>query len=374
MGHPGSVDFGRAPFLAIWETTRSCALACAHCRACAIPGRDGDELDAAEGKALLSDAAGMGCPIFILSGGDPLNRPDLDELIAYGKSLGLRMGTIPAATPSLTRPRVFALKDAGLDQMALSLDGPDAALHDRFRATPGAFDLTVRAAGWAREARLPLQINTVLAAWNLPYLERMIELVGSLGIVFWEVFFLIPIGRGGGLASITAEQFEEVFARLHRLNGEKDFVVKLTEAPHYRRFVIQKERAAGEGAAARIKHVIARPRGAGGSLGLSPEAVNAGKGFVFIDHQGWVCPSGFLPIKTGNVRETPMSRLYREHPVFLELRDPAKLEGKCGVCEFSRICGGSRARAAAMTGDRLASDPFCAYEPARAGTLHEEKA
>lgn len=363
MSHMPAVDFSKAPFLTIWETTRSCGLVCAHCRASAIPGRDPQELSTEEGKSLMDDVASMGCPIFILSGGDALNRPDLDELIRHGKSRGLRVGTIPAATELLTRERVLALKAAGLDQMALSLDGPTAQLHDRFRGVPGAYDLTLRAAGWAREAGLPLQINTVLAAWNLPHLEAMVELVSSLGVVFWEVFFLIPVGRGGSMASISAEDFERVFERLHRLNSERDFVIKLTEAPHYRRFVIRKEKEAGGDVGARVKRVIARPRGVGGSLGLSPEAVNAGKGFAFVSHVGDVCPSGFLPVVTGNVRRTPLSTLYREHPVFVELRDPNALKGKCRMCEFARICAGSRARAAAITGDRLGSDPFCAYEP-----------
>lgn len=368
-GHPERVDFSQAPFLVIWETTRSCALACAHCRASAILGRDPRELSTEEGKALLEDAAGMGCPIFILSGGDPLNRPDLDELIGHGKAAGLRMGTIPAATASLTEARVRRLKDAGLDQMALSLDGPTAELHDRFRGMPGAFELTIRAAGWARAAGLPLQVNTVLASWNLPFLEQIVELVSSLRIVFWEVFFLIPVGRGSALASITPEEFERVFERLHRLNGERDFVIKLTEAPHYRRFVIQKETPGGGAVAERVARVIARPRGVGGTLGLSPEAVNAGKGFAFVDHIGSVYPSGFLPIETGNVRERKLSDLYRKHPLFMRLRDPKALSGKCGACEFSRICGGSRARAAAVTGDPLASDPYCVYQPSVAEAL-----
>ncbi|MBI4422925.1 MAG: TIGR04053 family radical SAM/SPASM domain-containing protein [Elusimicrobia bacterium] len=360
-----SCDFDVAPFLVIWETTRSCALACRHCRASAILGRDPGELSTEEGKRLLTDAAGMGCPIFILSGGDPLNRPDLDALIVHGKAAGLRMGTIPAATASLTRERLLRLRDAGLDQLAFSLDGPTAELHDGFRGVPGAFDLTLRAAGWAREAGVPLQINTVLAAWNYRYLEEMVRLVSRLKVVFWEVFFLIPIGRGTAEASLTAEQFEAVFDRLHRLNAEQDFVIKLTEAPHYRRFVIQREAGKKDGreAAKRIQHIIARPRGAGGSLGLSPQAVNAGKGFAFVDYLGNVCPSGFLPIVAGNVRERTLSSLYRTSPVFVTLRDPKLLKGKCGLCEFSRICGGSRARANAVTGDPLASDPFCAYEP-----------
>ena len=363
-GHPAPVDFGRAPFLACWETTQSCGLACSHCRADAILRRDPRELTTEEGKRLLEEAAGMGTPIFILSGGDPLNRPDLEELVRHGKRAGLRMGTIPAATASLTRERILSLKRAGLDQMALSLDGPTPELHDGFRGVPGSYARTIEGASLIREAGLPLQINTCFAAWNFQHLEEMVALVRRLGVVFWEVFFLVPIGRGQNLQSLSPGQFEAVFERLHRLNTEESFVIKLTEAPHYRRFVINKERAAGaEGAAERIRRVLARPRGVGGGLGLSPEAVNAGKGFVFIDYLGNICPSGFLPIPAGNIRKDSLAAVYRDSPLFKELRDPKLLKGKCRFCEFAAVCSGSRARAWAMTGDYLAADPYCAYIP-----------
>ena len=363
-GHPAPVNFDQAPFLAIWETTQSCGLACSHCRASAILRRDPGELTTEEGKRLLDQAAAMGTPIFILSGGDPLNRADLEELVRHGKGAGLRVGTIPAATPSLTRERILSLKRAGIDQIAFSLDGPAPALHDGFRGVPGSYARTIEAAAWVREAGVPLQINTCFAAWNFQYLEDMVELVRRLGVVFWEVFFLVPIGRGQSMQSLSPGQFEAVFERLHRLNAEEPFVIKLTEAPHYRRFVINKERAAGrEDAAARIRHVLARPRGIGGGVGLSPEAVNAGKGFVFIDYLGNVCPSGFLPIPAGNIREKPLAEIYRDSALFKELRDPKRLKGKCGLCEFAAVCSGSRARAWAMTGDYLATDPYCAYIP-----------
>lgn len=369
-GHPGAVDFDRAPFLVIWETTRSCGLSCRHCRASAILGRDPDELSTDEGVALLKDVASMGTPIFILSGGDPLNRPDLEELIRAGKDAGLRMGTIPAATGNLTQERILRLKEAGIDQIAFSLDAPTAELHDGFRRVEGSFSKTLQGVAYVHEAGVPLQVNTVLGAWNFEHLEAMIRLVLELKVVFWEVFFLIPIGRGADMRSISPAQFEQAFERLHRLNGETDCVIKLTEAPHYRRYVVQKEEAhSGRGgrlASERIRHVLARPRGVGGSLGLSPQAVNAGKGFAFVDHRGDVCPSGFLPIVAGNVRRSSVSRLYRESPVFVALRDPRQLKGKCGACEFARLCGGSRARAAAVTGDPFSTDPYCAYEPAAA--------
>ncbi len=361
---PRVADFDSAPFLVIWETTRSCGLACKHCRAEAILGRDPGELTTGEGKDLLSQIAAMGTPIAVLSGGDPLNRPDLDELVRHGKSVGLRVGTIPAATRNLTRERVRALAAAGLDQIAFSLDGPSAAAHDSFRQVSGSFAKTLEGAAFAREAGLPLQINTCFASWNLPDLEEMVKLISSLGVAFWEVFFLVPMGRGREMECLTAEQFEDVFARLHRLNDEVPFVIKVTEAQHYRRHVILKETEGQPGGAAeRIKHILARPRGIGGGIGLSPQAVNSGKGFAFVDHRGEICPSGFLPIPAGNIRRDRLADVYRKSPLFRDLRDPSRLKGKCGVCEFSSVCGGSRARAYAMTGDYLETDPFCAYEP-----------
>ncbi len=364
--HPGRVDFSQSPFLVIWETTRSCGLACQHCRASAILKRDPGELTTAEGRDVLTQVAAMGTPICILSGGDPLNRIDLEELVRHGKREGLRMGTIPAATPNLTRARIQGLKDAGLDQLAFSLDAPTALLHDQFRGVPGSFAKTMEGIGFAHDVGLPLQINTCFAAWNIDSLEEMIQLVSRLGIVFWEVFFLVPMGRGQAMKGVTSEQFEMAFDRLYRLNDEASFIVKITEAPHYRRFVVQREKSLGkssEAASAHIQHVLARPRGVQGSMGMSPQAVNAGKGFMFIDHLGAICPSGFLPIQAGHVRTHRLAEVYRNTLLFQDLRNPALLKGRCGVCEFGSMCGGSRARAYAMTGDYLAEEPFCAYVP-----------
>lgn len=369
MGPPPAVDFDTTPFLIIWETTRSCALACRHCRADAILGRDPGELSTQEGYKLLDEAADMGVPIVVLSGGDPLNRPDLEDLIAYGKSRGLRMGTIPAATPNLTLERIRSLRAAGVDQIAFSLDAPTAELHDGFRRTPGAFAKTLEGVHYAHWSGVPLQINTCFGAWNLQYLEQMVELVTSLKVVFWEVFFLVPQGRGREMEGLTPAQFEAVFERLRRLNREVPFVIKITEAQHYRRFVIRRERQAAEAegdssrADGRIEHALARQRGVNGGMGLSPKAVNSGKGFLFVDHLGNICPSGFLPISVGNVRTTSIAKAYRESPLFRDLRDPAKLKGKCGLCEFADVCGGSRARAYALSADPLESDPSCLYQP-----------
>jgi radical SAM protein len=373
-GHPHgvprafAVDFARAPFLVIWETTQSCALVCRHCRASAQPGRDPRELTTEEGFRVIDEVAELGTPIMILSGGDPVNRPDLLDLIRHGKSRGLRMATIPAATDCLTRELVEGLKAAGLDQMAVSLDFPRSELHDGFRGVPGAFAKTMQAVAWAHEAGLPLQVNTTVCGDTAPYLEEMAEFVQKLGIVFWEVFFLVPMGRGSLLTGLSASECERLFEVIYRVQKKEGFIVKVTEAPHYRRHVAQRElREAGE--PARPKGEVAMParltvsEGPGHTVGLAPRGVNSGNGFLFVSHQGEIMPSGFLPIPVGTVRETSLAQAYREAPLFRQLRTPSLLKGRCGRCEFREICGGSRSRAYGLTGDPFETDPWCSYEP-----------
>jgi radical SAM protein len=362
------VDFRRAPFLVIWETTQACALACRHCRASARPWRDPFELSTAEGKDLIEQVAGMGTPLLVLSGGDPVNRPDLFDLVRHAKACGLRTATIPAATTDLTEELVHRLKDASLDQMALSLDFPTAAQHDAFRGVPGAFEKTLQAAAWARAAQLPLQINTTVCGDTVPFLEEMAALVERLGAVFWEVFFLVPTGRGSELQGLPAEECERVFDLLYRTQKKGGFVVKVTEAPHYRRHVAQRERRLqGEhgrpSGAVAMPALLTRSEGPGHTVGLAPRGVNAGNGFLFVSHVGAIYPSGFLPLSAGNLRTTRLDDAYRGSDLFLALRDPDRLKGRCGACEFRFICGGSRSRAYAMTGDFLETDPWCTYQP-----------
>ncbi len=366
-----SVDFDQAPFLVIWETTQACDLACSHCRASAQPQRHPGELSTAEGEDLLSQVADMGTPVFILSGGDPVKRPDLFQLIRRGKQVGLRMGTIPAATTRLSEDLVRGLKDAGLDQMALSLDFPTAELHDAFRGVPGAFAKTMDAVEWAHRHALPLQINTTLCGRSAPYLEQMVALVERLDIVFWEVFFLVPMGRGESLGGLQAEQCESLFEILYRVQKHAPFVLKVTEAPHYRRFVAQHEHHQPQtSAGAALPQLLQRSEGPGHTVGLAQRGVNSGNGFAFVSHTGEVFPSGFLPIVAGNVRTQPLAEIYRESPLFRALRDPEALLGRCGRCEYRAFCGGSRSRAYALTGNYLATDPWCGYEPqARAAAV-----
>jgi radical SAM protein len=366
---PSSVDFAVAPFLVIWETTQSCALACRHCRASAQPGRDPGELTTEEGLRLVDQVAEMGTPILVLTGGDPVNRPDLLDLIRHGKSRGLRMATIPAATDCLTRELVQSLKAAGLDQMAVSLDFPRAGQHDAFRGVPGAFTKTMEAVSWAHEAGLPLQVNTTVCGDTAPSLEEMAEFVQGLGIVFWEVFFLVPMGRGSVLAGLSASECERLFEVIYRVQRKDGFVVKVTEAPHYRRHVAQREMKDGGAASARpggpaaMPARLTRSEGPGHTVGLAPRGVNSGNGFLFVSHLGEIMPSGFLPIPVGNVRAMEIARAYRETPLFRQLRTPSLFKGRCGRCEFRDICGGSRSRAHALTGDPFETDPWCSYEP-----------
>ena len=344
------LDFTQAPLLLIWEVTRSCELACRHCRASAENRRDPRELSTAEGFRLIDDVAKMGTPLIIFTGGDPFQREDLEDLVRYARGAGLRVGTIPATTDRLTRERLVSIKEAGIHQIAISIDGATAAEHDDFRRVEGSFAKAMQGAAWARELGIPLQTNTVFGAWKLDRFDAIANLVESLGIVFWEVFLLVPTGRGSALEGCSADQIEELYGRIHALSKRVNFIIKITEGQTYRRFVARQE---GDTDQAAI-----------GKCFFSKKVVHAGNGFCFVDHLGNVCPSGFLPMECGNVRDTSVIDIYREHPVFRQLKDPSRLKGKCASCEFLAVCGGgSRARAFALTGDLDASDPTCAYVP-----------
>lgn len=349
----GSIDYHRAPRLVIWEITRACALACQHCRAAAIDQRDPGELTTAEGRRLIDDVAAMGTPLIVFTGGDPLQRDDLEELVHHACTRGLTVGTIPATTPRLTRERVLALRQAGVHQLALSVDAETAAKHDAFRGVAGTFEKLLEAATWIRDAGVNLQANTVFGAWNAQDFDALAAFVQELGVVFWEVFFLVPTGRAATLHGCSAEQMEQLFDKLCRLALQAPFVIKVTEGQHLRRFVAE-HYDDGDPTTVRLRR----------QLMLTGPPVNAGHGICFVDHVGDVYPSGFLPLVCGNVRQQSVSEIYRTHPVFRQLRQFDLLQGKCGVCEFRDLCsGGSRARAYAVHGHYLAEEPFCAYKP-----------
>jgi len=356
------LDFDQTPLLVIWEVTRACALACQHCRAAAIDQRDPLELTTDEGKALIDDVVKMGTPLIVFTGGDPLQRVDLEELIRHARSRDLRVGAIPAATPRMTRERLQSLRDAGVHQLAMSLDGSTKQRHDDFRQVEGSFDLTMQGAAWARELEIPLQINTVLGQYNYDDFDALADWAVRLGVVFWEVFFLVEVGRGTELKGCTPEQCEDLFARLYKMAQTCGFKIKVTEAPHYRRHVMQNSNgAAPKPADGKVFHRADVPHPLRPYVGMG---VNDGKGFVFVDHQGNVCPSGFLPIECGNIRQTSIIDIYRDSPTFKALRNIDLLEGRCGACEYRDMCGGSRARAFAADGNMQSEDKSCIYDPA----------
>jgi len=263
----------------------------------------------------------------------------------------------------LTREALVRLQACGLARLAISLDGPTAAIHDAFRRVPGSYEWTLQAVRWAREIGLPAQINTTVTRHNLRHLDDIITLLQTLDIVLWSVFFLVPTGRGQSSDLISAEEFEQVFEKLYQTSRQVKFDIKSTEAQHYRRFLLQKRTAARRGG--QTDAAMAKVFGATSAdgIGRAPRGINDGKGFVFISHRGEVFPSGFLPVSAGNVRHESLAELYRQSPLFLALRDSANLKGKCGICEFREVCGGSRARAYAMTNDMFAEEPNCVYQP-----------
>jgi radical SAM protein len=371
-----AIDFNERPFIAIWEVTQACDLACVHCRASAQPDRHPMELSTDEGKRLIDQIAALQVPVFVLTGGDPIKRPDLFELIGHAHSAGVRVSLTPSATPLLTREIVVRLKEAGLARLAVSMDGASANTHDAFRGMTGSFARTLDAVRWANEIGLPVQINTTFSRRNIAEIDAIVALMESLKIALWSVFFLVPTGRGKLDDLLDADEFEQVFAKIYSLSKNAIFDIKTTEAQHYRRFLLQQivaERRAGAGIhATQVK--------AEDNIGRAPRGLNDGKGFVFISHTGEVFPSGFLPLSAGNIRHQPLGEIYRKSPLFQSLRDTSKLEGKCGACEFKEICGGSRARAYALTGNPNAEEPCCSYIPKgyiqpspsvrRASTLH----
>ena len=370
---PNTMSFDERPFIAIWETTQACDLACVHCRACAQPARNPFELSTAEARRLIDEIAAMEVPVFVLTGGDPLKRPDIFELVRYASEHNVRISLTPSATPLLTRENIRQLKECGLARLAVSLDGPTAEIHDAFRRVQGSYEWTLNAVRWAREAGLPVQINTTITRHNLCQLDDTIALLEKLDIVLWSVFFLVPTGRGQSIDLISAEEFEAVFQKLHKTSQRVVFDIKSTEAQHYRRFLLQRRtemrRRSQDPASTfqRFPQYADVPMGmeTPDGIGRAPRGINDGKGFVFISHMGEVFPSGFLPVSGGNVRKQSLREIYCNSPLFRSLRDSKNLKGKCGRCEFREICGGSRARTYALTGDMFAEEPCCVYEPKR---------
>jgi radical SAM protein len=347
------MNFDQAPMLVIWEVTQACDLACVHCRASAQPERHPHELTTEQGFRLLEEIRSFGDPLMVFTGGDPLKRPDLLDLVRHSVRIGLRTNVTPSATPLLTAQAIDSFKAAGVARMAISVDGPDAATHDDFRGIPGTFDRAMFALRHARDIGLDTQFQTTVTRRNMHRLDEVAEIVKEVRSKMWSLFFLIVTGRALENDDLEAAEYEKVFEFMYELSKTAAFGIKTTEAMHYRRYVAQRIKA---------EHGITENENAKG-VAWRTAGVSDGKGFVFVSHTGEIFPSGFLPVSGGNVLRDRLTEVYRESDLFRTLRDTSQRGGKCGLCEYQKVCGGSRSRAYAFTGDYLAADPRCVYEP-----------
>ncbi len=354
-------DFNMAPFTIAWEVTRACAYACVHCRADAMHVADPNELNTEEALRLIDRLAEFGSPILIFTGGDPMMRKDLHELIAYATQKGLRCSLTPTATALPTTARLEKVRDAGIRRIALSLDAPSAEIHDNFRQVVGSWQRTMDILHRAQEIGISVQVNTTISKHNVDILDEMVPFIQEVGAVQWSLFFLVPTGRAQVKNMISAEEHERTFNWLYDLSKTAPFDIKSTAAPMYRRVAIERKRAEQGG----DKPVTFQGAGFQYADGLNrpTRGVNDGNGFLFISHVGDIQPSGFLPLTAGNVRTDDVIDVYRNSQLFTDLRTPDKIKGRCGICEYRDVCGGQRGRAYGVTGDYLESDPACLYIP-----------
>ncbi len=352
--HRVARDYTDRPMLVYWEMTQACGLACRHCRAEAMPSPHPLELNHAESRDLLRQIAAFGDPLphLILTGGDPLQRTDLLELVDDARALGLDVSITPSATQNLTRDVLTQFKAHGIQSLGLSLDGSTAQRHEAVRGVPGCFDWTVRAARLAEEFDLPIQVNTLVSQETDDDLPAVYDLLQTFKVMRWSLFFLIAVGRGKVLQEVTPERGEELMNWVYDLARVAPFAIKTTEAPSYRRIALNRMRAEGMPPEQIQRTSVYHGFG-----------IRDGHGIMFVSNTGDIHPAGFLPLAAGNVRKTDLAETYRRSPLFLDLHNPGALKGKCSRCEHRVICGGSRARAFAYTGDPLESDPFCPYQP-----------
>ncbi len=337
-----------------WEMTQACALACRHCRAEAMPSPHPDQLSFEDSVAFLRQIPDFGepKPHLILTGGDPLERQDLYPLIDEAHSLGIPLSITPAATAALKRETFEKLKKHGVAGLGLSLDGSTASRHDSIRGVPGTFDRTLQAMRWAQELELPLQVNTLVSEETVDDIPAIYELLKPYTPARWSLFFLISVGRGKVLASLPPTESEELMRWVYQTAKTSPFIIATTEAPSFRRVALEEMRSEGM-TGEQIKR----------SAPFRSFGIRDGNGVMFVSHTGDICPAGFLPVAAGNVKRDRLTEIYRHSPIFESLHDPSQFEGRCGHCEYHTLCGGSRARAYEATGDILASDPLCTYEP-----------
>jgi AdoMet-dependent heme synthase len=361
------VDFSQRPMLVFWETTRACLLACRHCRASATTQAPPGQLSTAEGRALIDQVAGFGrpYPILVLTGGDCLLRPDLFHLVDYAVSLGIPVCLSPSVTPLLDAAMIDRIARSGIRAVSVSLDGCRARTHDGVRGIAGHFDKTVTAIAGLADAGITVQVNTTVMAANTGDLPGIAALMTRAGAHIWEVFFLVQTGRGTAAAPLSAAAHEDVCHFLYDASAY-GFIVRTVEAPFFRRVVAARRAGAAPPDSALYRTLAGRLTDLLGPGTGRPSAHTAptrdGKGIVFVAHDGQVYPAGFLPLGLGSIRARPLREIYRDDPLLRSIR-AAEFTGRCGRCEYADLCGGSRARAFAATGDPLGEDPACPYLP-----------
>jgi radical SAM protein len=358
-------DFAVNPLMFYYEVTQACDLVCKHCRASAQEKPAEDELPTELSLRLIDQVASFPRkPNIVFTGGDPLKRADIFTLIRYAVKQGLSVALTPSATPLATRQAFEEAKSAGVQAFGISLDGPAASVHDSFRGFDGSFEKTKEMLEIAKSLKVPVQVNTSITRRNFALIDNMAEYLAHFGgVMMWSVFFLIPVGRGVEEERITPEEYETAFAQLWRHAQEKPFAIKTTEAPHYRRFVLRqggnpldvprpfrfaKEKEQSE-TISKVRH-------------RAPLGVTDGRGIMFVSNNGQIFPAGFLPLECGRFPNDSVVDVYQQHSLFKSLQNPDNYKGICGRCEYRFVCGGSRARAFAVTGDPLEAEPDCNYQ------------
>jgi radical SAM protein len=369
-----SIQEIQGPHIVAWESTVACNLACVHCRASAQTVPEPDELTTQEVMNLIDQLAAYSQPIFIISGGEPLMRPDIYEVAAYGTQCGLRVAVSPNGT-LLTHEAVVRLIHAGVKRISVSIDGSTAARHDSIRGVPGAFDEAMAGLVRCREAGLGFQLNSVVMRQTRADLAAIRDLAVRIGAEAWHVFMLVPTGRGQIDDEVSPAEYEAILNEIYGMTQNSPIPIRVTCGPHFQRIVAQNRRQE------RTQPNLVRPGNTGhghpggngreadssqkhpGHLDRTTRGCLAGDGYCFISHRGDVTPCGYLPIVAGNIREQPFREIYAESALFRSLRNLEGYGGKCGVCEFLRICGGCRARAYSLTGNYLAEEPYCLFRP-----------
>jgi len=354
-GHPASNTAKSKNILRLvaWEITRNCNLNCIHCRAAATMGPYSGELDTQSCLDLLDQIAEVGQPIVILTGGEPLLREDIFQVAAHGTAKGLRMVMAPNGT-LINEASARRMAAAGIKRISVSIDGATAAAHDAFRKVEGSFEAALRGARLVKQAGIDFQINTTITQANLDQIPKIQELAVELGAVAHHIFLLVPTGRGKYLIDqeITAQEYEDTLNWFYDQRERTPMQLKATCAPHYYRILRQRAKAEGKTVSFQSHGLDAVTRGCLG-----------GTGFCFISHQGIVQPCGFLDVNSGDVTRASFAEIWRDSKVFNDLRNFKKLKGKCGACEYKAACGGCRARAYEATGDYMAEEPLCSYQP-----------